>query len=359
MTTAQTLTESQHAWESTFRHDRLGRPLPPKFHRLLFVNATATPGAAGAARLEAVLRRIDRRHPWGPDGLLFLVGWSPGWFERHTDQTPPVNRAVKMARWEDPVIDDFDGFVHLASDREEIVEAVAAGLFSDSDLDVREHLRLAETRTGFVGEGLPRERLAELDIPEQSPLLFGFRSVLRGSQAPEPNITIADGPYAGGTTAHVSRIELNVAQWHARSRDEQSALLYAPTVRAAEADAFHDDARSDYDRADQTVAEHGVIGHAQAAARARVGDVPLINRRDFATLDDGVPGTHFVSLQRELRDFNNTRAIMNGADAAARNARVGVRHRNGINAFMNVTRRATYLVPPRPLRSFPFARGAR
>lgn len=352
------LGDAQHAWEASFRHDELGRPVLPRFHRLLFFNAIAEPDRTSVERLEQAFASLEERFSRTPDGLLTVIGWSTGWFERHTDTAPPIGRAARMARWEDPVIDDFDGFIHLASDHEDRVESVAAELFGPGPLDQRETLELAEVRSGFVGDGIPRERLAGLDIPETSPLLLGFRSALRRNQAPEENITIVTGPFAGGTTAHVSRIELNVAEWHRRPRDEQSALLHAPTVTAQQADALADDARSDYDKADETVDRYGIIGHAQAAARARVNDVPLINRRDFATVDDGAPGTHFVALQRDLRDFNNTRAIMNGADAATRSPRVGPRHRNGINAFMNVTRRAAYLVPPRRLRAFPCARAA-
>lgn len=151
----------------------------------------------------------------------------------------------------------------------------------------------------------------------------------------------------------MSRIVLNLEQWYAKDRDEQSALLHGPTVTAREAEELVDDAPSGHADMPGIVARHGVAGHAQAAARARVNDVPLINRRDFATVDDDQPGTHFVSLQRELRDFNNTRAIMNGSDASDSHPSVGARHRNGINAFMNVTRRATFMIPPRSLRAFP------
>jgi hypothetical protein len=164
------------------------------------------------------------------------------------------------------------------------------------------------------------------------------------------------GALAGGTTAHVSRIELDVRRWHALDRDAQAALLYAPTITARRAEALADDAPSDYHSHEQTVRAHGLVGHAQAAPRARVDNVPVINRRDFATIDDGRPGTHFVALQRDLRDFNNTRAIMNGADGTAYHGSVGARRRNGINAFIDVTHRATFGIPSRALRAYPHQR---
>jgi hypothetical protein len=54
-----------------------------------------------------------------------------------------------------------------------------------------------------------------------------------------------------------------------------------------------------------------------------------------------------------LRDFNNTRAIMNAADGTEYHRSVGARRRNGINAFLDVTHRATAGVPPRAQRAYP------
>ena len=153
---------------------------------------------------------------------------------------------------------------------------------------------------------------------------------------------------------HVSRIVLDIEAWYRHDRDERAALMYAPTVSADEADILSDDALSDADRLPEVTKQHGLVGHAQAAARARVGNVPKINRRDFATVDDGLPGTHFVSLQRQRPDFVSTRAIMNASDAALHSRQVGPRHRNGINAFMDVRSRANFIVPPVTHRAFPF-----
>lgn len=115
-----------------------------------------------------------------------------------------------------------------------------------------------------------------------------------------------------------------------------------------------EDARSDADDLPATAASHGVVGHAQATGRARLNGRARINRRDFATLDHGTPGTHFVSLQRTMEDFHATRAVMNAADAPSHHPAVGVRRRNGINGFIEVRSRATFAVPPRGTRSFPY-----
>lgn len=346
----------QHEWEATFGRDELGRPVPPSRHLLVLLDVTGHPDDRAAHHLESALSALEGRYRRGRDGLLSTVGWGPRWWDRHTAHPGLIAAAARMSRWEDPEIDTADVIFHLASDHQDILDDVHQSLFGQGEFSQGEYLTVQELRSGFVGAGLPTQALPELGIPGTSPLLFGFHSVHRGNQAPEAAITIERGPLAGGTTAHVSRIELDVARWQSHDRDSQAALLYAPTVSATEAAGFVDDAPSDYARYEHTVREYGIVGHAQAAARARVNNVPVINRRDFATLDDGKPGTHFVSLQKELRDFNNTRAIMNAADGPDYHRSVGARRRNGINAFLDVTHRATFGIPARALRAYPHRR---
>jgi len=213
-------------------------------------------------------------------------------------------------------------------------------------------LRVREVRTGGVGAGVAT-RIAGAPVPMGSPLLLGFHSGLRGNQATETEITIADGLLAGGTTMHVSRINLDVDRWYELDAVRRAGLMYAPTVMPLQAALFTDDATADFQRLPATARRHGIVGHAQAAARARLDGRPRINRRDFVTFDDGIAGTHFVSLQRSLEDFNATRAVMNAADAARHHPAIGSRTNNGINAFMEVVSRATFAVPPRSRRAYP------
>lgn len=346
----------QHEWESTFGQDELGRPTPPRHQLLALVTVLGAPTPAAAEYLETALTALENRYAYGPDGILSTVGWGHTWFDTHTEHRGLINVPARMSRWEDPVIDTPHAVFHLASDHADILDSAFEELFGTGEHAQGEYLEVQQVRRGFVGAGLATEALPHLGIPENSPLLLGFHSIHRGNQATEQSITIGEGPLSGGTTAHVSRIELDVERWHAQGRDAQAALLYAPTVSAEEAEALVDDAPSDYQSYEQTVRQHGIVGHAQAAARARVDNVPVINRRDFATVDEGRPGTHFVSLQRELRDFNNTRAIMNAADGTDYHRSVGARRRNGINGFFDVTHRATFGIPPRSLRAYPYSR---
>jgi hypothetical protein len=162
--------EAQHAWEDTFSTDALGRPSPPRFHRLVMFDVTQTPAPADAARLEWALRRLEDRHPRGPNGCSCC--WGGG-----------------------------------------------------------------------------------LDVSHAT------HSGLRRNQATEAEITIPAGPYAGGTTMHVSRIVLDVAAWY-QEEARRAALMYAPTVTPAQAAQFSDDAPADFDRLPATARRHGVIGHA-------------------------------------------------------------------------------------------------
>jgi hypothetical protein len=344
---------AQHAWEATFAADPEGRLLAPRFHRLLMLDIHGTPTRADVVRLESALRTLERRFERGPSGLLMCLGWGPTWFERHTALPSPVARPLPMAPWEDPVLEEIDACLHLASDDEARLAQVTDMLFSAGPLDQRLRLRLRETRTGFVGPGLPAERLAAARAAPAAPLLLGFRSGLRGNQAGEGEITIDDGALAGGTTMQVSRIVLDVDRWYACDAGRRAALMFSAATGPRAAEALVDDARSDADRLPELAARHGLVGHAQAAGRARLHGRPRINRRDFATLDGGRPGTHFVSLQRSIADFNATRAVMNAADAHVHHDAIGARHRNGINAFMDVRSRATFGVPPRATRAYP------
>ena len=346
---------AQHAWEHAYGADEAGRPLPPRFHRLVMLDVARTPTPADADALERILRSLEDPHPDGRDGLLMLLAWGPGYFERHTDIAAPVSRPVSLARGEHAALEDIDACLHLACDDEDQLDDATSELLWDGDLRLGDPLCVREVRTGCVGAGLPARRTGA-PVPAGSPLLLGFHSGLRRNQATEAEITITHGPLAGGTTMHVSRLTLDVDRWYAMDEARRAALMYAPTVTPRHAALFADDAPADFERLPATARSHGLVGHAQAAARARRDGRPRINRRDFVTFDDGIPGTHFVSLQRDLEDFNATRAVMNAADARRHHPAIGQRANNGINAFMEVVSRATFAVPPRSRRAYPYSR---
>ena len=349
-----------------------GNPIPPRYDRLLFFDVEGRPTPAAARMLEAALRTLERTYRWGPAGLLFTAGWGPGYFERSLGVASPIPRAKGLSDFELPAIDDYDLCLHLACDdllRLAAVEAALRGGVSlpgaDGPLDLsRAALRWRETRTGFVGAGLPAAHQHTGGIPpgnpvpKDSPLFMGFKSSLRRNQATEQFVTIADGPFAGGTTMQVSYMRLRLDSWYEQlDQRERVALMYAPQVTPEQVSHFTTDAPGDPALLGEAINRYGVIGHAQTSARARRDGKPLIIRRDFDTVDGGQAGLHFVSLQRTIDDFVTTRNAMNASSAQLENPAITDTVNNGINAFMLVLRRANYILPSRSQRSFPLLPG--
>jgi hypothetical protein len=357
----------QHAWAATLARDVDGNPVAPRFDRLLFFNVEGTPTPAHATVLEAALRTLERRYAWGPSGLLFTASWAPAYFERVLRISSPIPRAKGLSDFELPAIDDYDLCLHLACDNQDRLASVEVALVQGVPLPGAEgHLSLAgalrwqETRTGFVGAGLPAAHQRTGGIPpgnpvsRDSPLFMGFKSNLRRNQATEDFVTIADGPYAGGTTMHVSYMRLRLDSWYQQlSERERIARMYAPQITPSQVSRFTTDAESDPQLLGQAISRYGVIGHSQTSARARRHGKPLIIRRDFNTVDGGLAGLHFVALQRTIADFVTTRRAMNAASAQLQNPGITDTVNNGINEFIFVLKRANYILPPRAQRSFP------
>jgi hypothetical protein len=364
----------QHAWTAYLAVDQQGNPIPPQFDRLLFFDVIGTPTPACARLLEAALRVLERTFPWMPSGLLFTAGWGPAYFTDVLGVAAPIPPAKALSDFEQPAVDDYHLCLHLASDDEGRLAAVEAALthgtpipyYTDAaePLDLSSALRLRETRTGFVGSGLPAERQdtggipAGQPVPVNAPLFMGFKSALKRNQATEDAVTITDGPFAGGSTMHASYMRLALDTWYAQlSQQERVARMYAPQVTQEQVNHFTTDAKSDPNLLGQAISRYGVIGHAQTSATARRNGSPLILRRDFDTTDGGAAGLHFVALQRSIEDFVTTRNAMNASSAQLRNPSITDTVNNGINEFIFVTKRGNYLLPTRADRSFPLLPG--
>lgn len=227
-------------------------------------------------------------------------------------------------------------------------------------LSVARILSWRETRTGFTGAGLPRahQQVAGIragrGVPGAAPLFMGFKSGLRKNQASEDDVAISEAPFVDATTMQVSYMRLRLAQWYDElSAADRVALMYSPQTTVAAARRFTTDAAGNPGEIIEAITRYGRVGHAQASAQARRHNRPLMIRRDFDTVDGGHAGLHFVSLQRSIQDFIVTRNAMNVAEAHRINRRITATENNGINAFMDVRRRANYLIPSRAQRSFP------
>ena len=357
----------QYAWAHSLRRDEFGNPLAPRFDRLLFFDVRGRPTAAHATLLESRLRTLERHFDWGPQGLLFTLGYGPEYFTRALGVVSPIERATRLSSFESPAIDVHQLCLHLACDDDRRLREVEAALVRGSALTgVPESLSLAkiltwrETRAGFTGAGLPRahQRVAGIQaaggVPADAPLFMGFRSGLRKNQADEDDVVISAAPFIGGTTMHVSYMRLALAEWYdALTAADRVALMYSPQTTVGAARRFTTDATGNPGQIIEAIRRHGRIGHSQAAAQARRHNRPLIIRRDFDTVDGGHAGLHFVSLQRSIQDFVVTRNAMNAAEAHNINRSITATANNGINAFMDVRRRANYILPSRAQRSFP------
>jgi hypothetical protein len=358
----------QHAWAATLATDQHGNPISPRFDRLLFFDALAAPTAKDVRTLEGSMRALERTYPWGPEGLLFTLGWAPHYFEHVLGARTPIPRAKGLSDFELPTFDDYDLCIHLACDDEQRLADIELALVHGQRLpgtksvDLSGILRWRETRTGFVGAGLPagRQKVNGIPsgnpVPKTSPLFMGFKSGYRKNQASEDDVTISTGAFAGGTTMQVSYMRLRLDSWYGLLTDEERvARMYAPEVTPAQVERFTDDARSQPERYAHAASRYGVVGHAQTSARARKHGSPLIIRRDFDTVDGGLAGLHFVSVQRSIADFVKSRNAMNAANASYLNPAITDTTNNGINEFIFVLKRANYILPTRALRSYPLA----
>ncbi|RQG98423.1 DUF7405 family protein [Natrarchaeobius oligotrophus] len=367
------LPERQHAWNEALETDADGNVRLPEHHVLVPLSLRDDPDEVASETTEDALRTLERAYEWSNDGLVFTVGYAPAYFDRFDESMPPsvdLPDPEALTDRESPEFDEFDAVIHLASDRPDVVLEAEEGLFGEREtlngVDVEATLadvfeRIDDRRrTGFVGPGLPAERTdvsgVPESIPEEAPFFMGFRSGFRESQATEDRVTIDEGPFAGGTTQHVSSMDLQLEVWFEQDNHYQRvSKMFSPEHAEDDLVGEHGerlgatsgltDERIEATSADAR--ERGVVGHAQKAARAREDGDPLLLRRDFNTVDGDRPGLHFLSLQRGIDEFVRVREAMTGADLDVPFANNGIRH------YIFVNRRGNFLIPPRPLRSLP------
>lgn len=372
------LPERQHAWNDHLLRDAAGDVVPPRHQVLLFLDHTG--GSEDAAEeVERAFRTLERAFAWSNDGLLFTVGYSPGYFADVGATLPdavdlPEPRALSSL--ESPTLDDYDVAIHLASDHASAVlgaeEALTGGVEAVNGEPVEArltpHLEKRDRRTGFVGAGLPAEHQDVDGIPEDgpvhddAPLYMGFKSTHDTNQATEDAVTVSGGELADATTQHVSQIRLDLEDWYGMDGESRVDRMFTAATDLEDVGVTGERGRTSPHPSQVPVdpeghaKEHGVVGHGEKAARGRTDEdnAPPLLRRDVDSDDGGHAGVHFVSLQRRIADFERVRVAMTGADIAADAPDVGPRRNNGILDFIEVERRANYLVPPRRIRALPY-----
>jgi len=373
------LPERQHAWTEYLVRDRFGNTVLPQQQAMLMLESVGPvpPGEADRRRVEEAFRTLERAYQRGTggdssavhhEGLLFAVGYSPTYFERLGGRPAGVDLPSSTALLSaldrtGPTADDYDAVIHLASGFGSILLAAERALFGDLDRvngapvegGLDDLFEVAERRTGFVGRNQPARRYDVEAIPDSAPLSMGFKSSYTDTQPTEDRITIREGPFAGGTTMQVSRMETNLEDWYERDRPERTHRMFSPghdpeTVGSVGEDLASSSRMTEEtaERADEDARSQGVVGHGQKLAHARDEDFRVkVMRRDFDAAAG--PGVHFDFWQRELSDFVDVRRAMDGAHLDADLDDVD----DGIRAFLETTNRATFLMPPRSLRALP------
>lgn len=366
------LPDRQHAWNDVLSGDDNENVVPARHHVLLSLSLSRDPTDEDRERFGSALETLERAYEWSHEGLLFTVGYTPTYFDRVGWNGLAEPEA--LTDFEEPAFEEGDVLLHLASDRSQAVVAAEEALLgeveevngSEVEADVAELVEARERLTGFVGAGLPAD--ADVSgvpdsepIPKEAPFFMGFRSGFDRSQATEDRVTIEEGPFAGGTTQHVESLAIDLHQWYEQDSQFQRVAKTFSHEHAEEGmvGEYGEELEDSNGLTDERIAEttedarqHGVVGHAQKAARVREDGEPLLLRRDFNTTDDDRPGLHFLSLQRDIGEFVRVRDAMTGGDLDA-DTGLGSITNNGILQYITVRRRGNYLVPPRELRAFP------
>jgi hypothetical protein len=378
-----TLPARQHAWNDELAVDEAGNTLPPRHRVLLYLQYTndGPPTDADRTTVETALQGLEHAYPRRHDGLLFTVSYSPTYFDRFDASLPAsvdLPQPAALAPFEEPTFDHPDAVLHLASDYGSVVLAAEEALFGkqqqlngiEMPATLTDVFETIDRRTGFVGAGLPAKHQDvegipdSQPVPEEAPLYMGFKSAFTKNQASEDRVTIRSGPFTAGTTQQISTIKLHLNQWYEQdSRFQRVGKMFCPAhaeddvVEGVGQNLGTSSKMDNCEPADETAREMGMVGHSQKSFRAREDGQPIMLRRDFNSTDGEEAGLHFLSLQRTLSDFIETRKAMNGTNLAERSA-VGQTNNNGILQYMTVTRRGNYLIPPRSLRSLPTPQSA-
>lgn len=358
----------QHALNEFVRTDDAGNPLTPRHHRVLLLRLRGPPSRDAARTVERAMRTLDAAYDWSSSGLFHALAWGTRYFERSDalDRAPIAEPRV-LSRTDDPDLLSFDAALVLSGDVPSHLAAAEAAMFGDRDSVGGESIghRLGDIfervgrRTGFIGDGLPVRHLSAEGVPKDAPLterdrmFMGFKSGYRGTQATEDRVTVPDGPFANGTTMHLSHLRHSLGDWFDRlDETDRVAQMFSPEFTPDGVAEFTDDVPFS-DAVREHASEFGVVGHQEKVARVRENGRPVILRRDFNTVDGGQAGVHFLSLQQSLKDFRRTRKAMNGWYLRDDHPAVREQQNNGILEFITVVSRANFYVPPREMRAFP------
>lgn len=370
----------QFRWNDAMAKDAHGGTVAPRHQLLLFLTYDGSwpPGEEERETVETALNTVERAYQRGTGGdvsaiqtkgLLHFLGYSRSYFDRYEESLPksvdlPPAREMLQTLGEDRSnADEYNAVLVLTSDYASLLLSVEEALFGNADslndIDVTSDLsgvfEVADRRTGFMGRGLAQE--ADDEVPEKAPLSMGFSSAFEDTLPSEDKVTIEDGPFEGATTLQVSKLVLDLDSWYERDQADRVELMFSPE-HTPEQVGPTGGGLGDHSQITNEIAENtdehaetkGRLGHSQKTARARDDDFePIILRRsEGINTDDDRTAFNFTSVQQGISDFVKTREAMNGTEFDEVD-----QSEHGILDFLEVTNRASLLVPPRNMRAFP------
>ncbi|MFB6141172.1 MAG: hypothetical protein ABEJ26_12150 [Halosimplex sp.] len=386
----ESVPERQHSWADYVLSDEHGNPKFPEYQAFQFLDyaAEGTPSETDRDTVESAFRSLEEAFVWGAgsdaqrsffhEGIFFTISYSPSYFDRFETDLPdsvdlrPVESVLDAIGEDRSVADHYDAVLHLATDYPEVLLATELALFGERDelngVEMEAHLgdvfERRERRAGFVGTGLPAEKLDDERISEDAPQSMGFKSGLLDNLPSEDRVTIPEGPFAESTTMQVSQLLIDVDSWYDRDFDERVERMYSPYHDSEDVGKAGKEVASSSgitkqmaDRTEQSATERGVVGHSQKLARARDDEFNprLLRRGDFNGVRPDGAVLNFGSLHRTIGDLVETLEAMYKLDFGDDEATLDEGD-NGILADLETASRSTYLMPPRRLRALPPAR---
>ncbi|MFB6135786.1 MAG: hypothetical protein ABEJ04_03425 [Halobacteriaceae archaeon] len=386
-----TLPEEQHKWGKYVVKDPRGSPVFPQHQVVLNFEYVGEfpPTEAEREQVESAFRTLERAYQRGTGGnrsnvinrgLLFQFGYSPSYFQRYDESLPSSVELHCPEAVLDALGDDtgkarnYDAAMLFGSDEAEIVLSVEEMLKGNLDtingVEVEGTFEgvfeVADRVAGFIGRGLPHEKINDT-IPEESPLSMGFKSAFPDALPSEDKMTIEEGPFAGGTTQILSRLELDLESWYDHDHASRINAMYGPDYDEEDVGVVGDMLGGDSGITEEKVAkleddarEKGVVGHSQKTAQARDDDFdPVILRRGEFLQDngDGNALMNFGAVHRGTSDFIETRKAMQRIGPEDGDQPEVDPDKDGIVNYITVVERTTFLDPPRSQRALPTPTG--
>lgn len=378
----------QHAWGDYLFTNQQNQVVFPQHQVFVFLQYRGENDPTDSDRkpIEEAFRTVERAFQRGAgtegrasviDGLLFTIGYSRTYFDRFDEDLPQSTGLLRPETvldriGEDPQLaDPYDAVIHLGSDKAEIVLGAEEALFgsistingTDVSGTLGEAFERVERRSGVIGTGTAADRLDFEELSPKSPLPMGFNSAFEDTLPSEDRVTIESGPFSGGTTQHISRLEEDLDKWWMdQDHDDRVQKMFAPdfsTDRIGEAgerlgsiSTLTEDVTKQVPNSIET---HGRVGHLQKVARARDDNFePIVLRRGdfFESLSDQTE-LHFGSLQRHVEDIITTLEAMHDVGFEEDALPELAPNEDGILEFIETKARGTYLIPPRDKRALP------